>query len=110
MGENRDPVKALLHARLMLKAIGYINEDLQGHTKDTFETDRRTRQLVERNLGNISESCRWLLDEQTASEPGVAWRSVADFGNIFRHAYWTASATRVWNESVLQMPDINAAL
>lgn len=94
----------------MLTAIEYIDEDLQGHTQESFAADRRTRQVVERNLENLSESSRWLLTEQTASEPDIEWIPISRFGDIFRHGYWTTSATRLWNESILKMPSIKAAL
>jgi hypothetical protein len=46
-------------------------------------TDRRARQLAERNLG-ISEASRRIADDLKATEPDVPWQDIAGIGNVLR--------------------------
>ncbi len=55
----------------ILEAIGYLYEDLEGHTVETLGSDRRARQLAERNLEIIYEGQKSLLDEEKTAEQGV---------------------------------------
>ena len=46
--------------RQMREAIGWIEADIEGFDVSRFAGDRRTRQLVERNLEILSEARRRL--------------------------------------------------
>jgi len=80
---------ALLAVRHMLEAITYIREDTSSGTalKPGMASDRRLRQLVERNLEIISEASRRIPDDLKARHPHIPWRQVADIGNVLRHEY-----------------------
>lgn len=94
----------------MLQAIDYIHEDLEGQTAETLTEDRRTRQLVERNLEIIYEGQKSLLDEEKWAEPGIDWGSLRKSGNVRSHAYWKLSAEQVLGEVANTIPALKDAL
>jgi uncharacterized protein with HEPN domain len=55
-----------LYADHLLEAIANIEEDIAGHDFDSFRSDRRAKQLVERNLEIISEASRRLPEGRIA--------------------------------------------
>ena len=71
----------------LLEAVAHIEADIQRVDYDDFRADRRTRQLVERNLEIVSESSRRIPEALKAKEKDVDWRSIAGIGNVLRHDY-----------------------
>jgi uncharacterized protein with HEPN domain len=71
MPPQRDP---RLHADDILQAIANIEADTADLDFERFAADRRTRQLVERNLEIISEASRRIPDHLKAAEPDIPWR------------------------------------
>jgi uncharacterized protein with HEPN domain len=61
----------------ILRAIANIEADTEGVDFERFVTDRRVRQLLERNLEIISEASRRIPDELKATEPDVPWREIS---------------------------------
>ena len=57
---EKDPA---IYVRHILEAIANIETDIAGYDFERFRADRRTRQLVERNLEILSEASRRLPDE-----------------------------------------------
>jgi uncharacterized protein with HEPN domain len=84
MPPERDP---RLQADDVLQAIANIEADTTGLEFQVFVADRRTRQLVERNLEIISEASRRIPDRLKATEPDVPWREIARIGNVLRRDY-----------------------
>ncbi len=84
MPRPRDP---RLHIDDVLQAIANIEADTSELDYESFVTDRRARQLVERNLEIISEASRKIPQRLKQTEPDVPWREVAGIGNILRHDY-----------------------
>jgi uncharacterized protein with HEPN domain len=64
---DKDPS---IYVRHMLEAIANIEADTAGYDSERFRTDRRTRQLVERNLEILSEASRRLPVELKEVEGG----------------------------------------
>jgi uncharacterized protein with HEPN domain len=52
---EKDPA---IYVRHILEAIANIETDIAGYDFEKFRADRRTRQLVERNLEILSEASR----------------------------------------------------
>ena len=94
----------------MLNAIEYINEDLEGHTVESLATNRRARQLVERNLEIVYEGQKSLLDEEKAVEPGIDWKVLRENGNTFRHEYWKLTAEQIMGEAIETIPKLKESL
>lgn len=103
----RDP---LLHADHMLAAMANIAADLEGHDFESFRADRRTRQLVERNLEILSEASRRLPEMLKRDEPGVPWKAVAGIGNVLRHDYHRAWPAILWETCRKDLPPLHAAV
>jgi uncharacterized protein with HEPN domain len=60
---EKDPA---IYVRHILEAIDNIEADTAGYDFEKFRADRRTRQLVERNLEILSEASRRLPEELKA--------------------------------------------
>lgn len=103
----RDPA---LHADHLLQAIANIEADLAGCDFETFRQDRRTKQLVERNLEIISEASRRLPDELKSREKTIEWRAIAGIGNILRHDYHESHPTMLWETCQKDLAPLKAAV
>jgi uncharacterized protein with HEPN domain len=67
---EKDPA---IYVRHILEAIANIEADIVGYDFERFRADRRTRQLVERNLEILSEASRRLPDEYKDREAQIPW-------------------------------------
>jgi len=85
-----------VYVRHILEAIANNEADTAGYDFQKFRTDRRARQLVERNLEILSEASRRLPVELKAKEPTIPWQAVAGIGNILRHDYHQTYPTVLW--------------
>ena len=90
---SRNPT---LYADQILEAITNIYADIDGKTLENFRADRRTRQLVERNLEILSEASRRLPDEFKRKESDIPWRNIAGIGNVLRHDYYRSNPEILW--------------
>ncbi|MDE0150264.1 MAG: DUF86 domain-containing protein [Rhodospirillaceae bacterium] len=98
------------YAQHILEAIANIEDDLAGHTFDSFCADRRTRQLVERNLEIVSEASRRLPDDLKAGEPEIDWRAIASIGNVLRHDYHRSQPSILWQACRRDLSPLKAAV
>jgi|HubBroStandDraft_4_1064222.scaffolds.fasta_scaffold1556546_2 uncharacterized protein with HEPN domain len=90
---DKDPA---IYVRHILEAIGNIEADIAGCDFERFRVDRRTRQLVERNLEILSEASRRLPNEYKDREAQISWRAIAGIGNVLRHDYHDTYPTILW--------------
>jgi uncharacterized protein with HEPN domain len=88
---------AAIYVRHILEAITNIETDIAGYDFEKFRADRRTRQLVERNLEILSEASRRLPEELKLDEARIPWRVIAGIGNVLRHDYHEAYPTVLWD-------------
>lgn len=91
---ERDPGIYLRH---ILEAIAHIEADTDGVDFDGFRSDRRVRQLVERNLEILSEASRRLPNDLKKLEAHIPWRAIAGIGNVLRHEYHHTYPTVLWD-------------
>lgn len=98
------------YAQHILEAIANIEDDLAGHTFDSFCAERRTRQLVERNLEIVSEASRRLPDDLKAGEPEINWRAIASIGNVLRHDYHRSQPAILWQACQTDLGPLKAAV
>ena len=89
--------RAIGYANDILQSIEYIEQDTAECTQISFGSDRRVRQLVERNLEIISEATRRLPEEETKNENAVPWHSIKSVGNIIRHEYRKVRSEVLWD-------------
>ena len=97
-----DTLLCLTH---MLDNIERLRGWTSGLTIDGYRANLMRRDAVERCLERISEASRRLPDELKASQPKIAWRKVADIGNVLRHEYHDVADTEVWR-IVLDDPSV----
>jgi uncharacterized protein with HEPN domain len=90
---DRDPA---IYVRHILEAIANIEADISGYDFERFRVDRRTRQLVERNLEILSEASRRLPSEYKDREAQISWRAIAGIGNVLRHDYHDTYPSILW--------------
>lgn len=79
----KDPLVCLGH---ILEALGCIEEELEGIDFESFCKRRESRQMLERNLGIISDASRRIPEEFKAREGDVPWKDIARTGNFIHHA------------------------
>lgn len=103
----KDP---LAYADHILQALANIEADTAGHDLASFRADRRTRQLVERNLEIVSEASRRLPDDLKDAEPHVPWPAIAGIGNVLRHDYHETYPTILWQTCCNDLPPLRAAV
>ncbi len=91
--------RAPLVARLrhILEAARKIELQIASKSFDDYLTDWVMRDVVEPELERISEASRHIPDQLKAEYSKVRWRSVADLGNVLRHAYDQIAHERVWD-------------
>ncbi len=82
--------------RHILDAIGKIEAYTAGKTFEDYLLDDMRRDAVERCLEIVSEASRYVPLQAKARHPEIAWRGVADFGNVLRHDYPNVKDRRVW--------------
>ena len=99
-----------VHADHILAAIANIEADTTGHDAESFRADRRTRQLVERNLEIISEASRRLPEDLKAKEPTIPWKAIAGIGNVLRHDYHNSYPVVLWETCRKDLKPMEAAV
>lgn len=91
---RKDPLPSLHD---ILRSIAWIEEDTKGATAVQFAQNRRTRQLVERNLEIISEASRRIPKALKAQHSDIPWREIAGIGNVMRHDYDEVAPKVLWD-------------
>lgn len=99
-----------VYADHILDAIANIEADTANHDLESFQADRRTCQLVERNLEIISEASRRLPQTLKDKEAGIPWGEVAAIGNVLRHAYHRVQAQVLWETCRKDLEPLKAAV
>lgn len=92
------------------EAIANIEADTAGYDFEKFRTDRRVRQLVERNLEIISETSRRLPQTAKDAEQRIPWRAIAGIGNVIRHDYHDTYPTVLWETCAKDLLPLKGAL
>ena len=81
---------------------------------ETYETDSKTRDAVERNFEIIGEAASRLPEDFKALYPLIEWRILKDFRNFIIHEYFGINNSILWDTIQFRLPqllnDINAIL
>lgn len=91
-------------------AIAKIDRFVAGKTFEDFSTDALVHDAVVRNLEIISEASRHVPAELKAKLSHIAWREIADFGNVLRHGYEAVSDTILWSTIERDLPVLRTAI
>jgi uncharacterized protein with HEPN domain len=97
-------------ARHILDSIARIESYTAGKAFDDFLADDMRRHATERCLEILSEASRHIPREVKARHPKIAWRGVADFGNVLRHDYPNVKNRRVWEIVTHDLDPLKAAI
>lgn len=82
-----------------------IGHHVAGMTSDSYATDTKTIDAVERCLLRICEAAKRLRDQETKSEdlepldavyPDIPWASIRGMGNALRHEYDDLDHNIIW--------------
>lgn len=76
-----------IHFRDILDSIYQIDEFLAGLEFSGYQSDRKTRSAVERELQIITEAAIRLGAEAETLCPGPDWKGFRAMGNVLRHEY-----------------------
>ena len=93
----------------ILDRIQLIRGYLAGMDQAAFDSDRRTRDAVERCLERISEAASKLGTDADRLAPGPPWKAVRSFGNIMRHTYDQVDPARIWEIVTRDLPLLESA-
>jgi uncharacterized protein with HEPN domain len=77
-------------------AITKIDRFVAGKSFDDFQTDALIHDAVVRNLEIVSEASRHIPADLKARATHIAWREIADFGNLLRHGYEAVNDSILW--------------
>lgn len=93
------------------EAATYIVEDTSGSTEESFLTDRRMRQLVERNFLTIGEAVNQLRQHYPEAANRISdVNRIVGFRNILIHDYETIDPETVWNIVQAWLPALRAEI
>jgi uncharacterized protein with HEPN domain len=97
-------------ARHILDAIAKIEAFTADKTFEDYLADDMRRHAIERCLEIASEASRHIPREMKARHAEIAWRGVADFGNVLRHDYPNVKDRRVWEIVIHDLGPLKAAV
>jgi uncharacterized protein with HEPN domain len=92
----------------ILEAINNIQKVLAERTAEDFSNDLLARLAVERSFEIISEASRRIPDDIKAQQQTINWRSLADLGNVLRHAYHRIDTRTLWNHAARDLPPLKS--
>lgn len=101
---------AQTHFRDILESIGHINEFLGDMDFETYQSDRKTRSAVEREMQIITEAAIRLGGDAEKLCPGPDWKGFRGMGDILRHAYHRVDDKIVWDTVKKDLPSLADAV
>ena len=105
MPSKHDPADCLSD---ILDNISRIESYAAGLSKQDFETDRRTRDAIERCMERICEAAFRLGDAALELMPNQPWHDIRGMGNWFRHGYDRVDLDTVWIAVRSDLPALKA--
>ncbi|HEY0281360.1 MAG TPA: HepT-like ribonuclease domain-containing protein [Rhizomicrobium sp.] len=79
-------------------------------TFEVFATSALVHDAVIRNLEIVSEASRHVPADLKATAPDIAWREIADFGNLLRHGYEGVNDRILWETIRRDLPPLMTAV
>lgn len=105
MPSKHDPADCLSD---ILDNVSRIESYAAGLSKESFASDGRTRDAVERCLERICEAAFRLGDSAVELMPSQPWHDIRGMGNRFRHAYDRVDLDTVWDVVRNDLPALKA--
>jgi len=95
----------LLH---IIDAIQRVQNLIAGKSEEEIAASPTERLALERLLEIISEASRWIPADKKAKETQIDWQSMADLGNVLRHAYHLVNVGRMLSIVHADLPPLKA--
>ncbi len=99
-----------LYLEDILEAATRVRTYLAGASRQTLDSDVRTRDAVLHNLGVIGEAIKKLPEALTERHPAVDWRGFARMRDVLAHQYFVADLDIVWQAVNEELPGLEAAV
>lgn len=87
-------------------SISKILEYTAGMTFQSYETDSKTKDAVERNFEIIGEATSRIPDDFKKRHLDIEWRIIKDFRNFIIHEYFGIDNQIVWDTIQYRLPDL----
>jgi len=103
--------RAVYRLKHIKEAIAEIRDLLNGKSLSDVTSNSTTRAAFERFLERSSEASRHVpLEWKTRYGAEVAWRDIANIGNILRHVYDRLDVTVLWSVYEKDLPPLERAI
>jgi len=99
-----------LYLEDILEAATRVRTYLAGASRQTLDSDLRTRDAVLHNLEVIGEAVKKLPDDLTERHPAVDWSGFARMRDVLAHQYFVADLDIVWQAVNEELPGLEAAV
>ena len=95
-----------LYLEDILEAIARIMQYTEDMDLDSFISDEKTRDAVERNFITIGEAASNVPNEIQIAKPEIPWRLMKDMRNFAVHSYWGVTPEVLWNTVKKDLPQL----
>jgi uncharacterized protein with HEPN domain len=99
-----------LYLEDILEAATRVRTYLAGASRQTLDSDLRTRDAVLHNLEVIGEAVKKLPDDLTEGYPAIDWSGFARMRDVLAHQYFVADLDIVWQAVNEELPGLEAAV
>lgn len=90
----------------IIESMENIEEYIEGHTFDTFQTNKMVFDAVIRNLEVIGEASKNVPDDIRERYEDIPWQRMVGLRNILIHEYFGINKQIVWKIITENLPDI----
>lgn len=94
----------------ILDGISRAQNYVEDMNLDSFRSDQRTIEAIERIFILIGEATNGIPDHIKAQFPVIPWRDIRDMRNFVVHHYWGVDADRLWDTMKTDLPFLAQAL
>lgn len=88
----------------IVRAADRIKSYRHGMHRSAFNADARTRDAIERQLGNIGEAAATLSPAFKVAHPSIRWKEIVGMRNHLLHRYWSVNPAIIWDTIKNQVP------
>lgn len=99
-----------VYLRHVLEAIEAIEEDWKVVTRESLESDRRTRSAIVRELEVIGEAAKHLSEEFRVRHPEIPVQEMAGMRDHLIHEYFGVDLNVVWKTVTEDLPLLKASI
>jgi len=87
-------------------------KDVVSFTKDVkyidFETDKKLRYAVERQILVIGEAAKHVSEGTKNAYPDIPWNNIIGMRNVLAHEYGEILTSRIWSTAKNNLPELTS--